>query len=499
MAYQLAKAGKEVLVVERGVWPARDESCWDEDILHPPDPLYQGHTPILADQNGGSVDEMWPEDMVGGMSPMYGGAAFRLREQDFLGAPREGSGKRDPTTAWPIEYKELEPYYAEAERLQHVAGIQNGDLFEPPRSSGFPQKPPGLPTPSRRVWTAARRLGLKPARIPLAIDFDGKRGNGTCIRCDTCDRYLCRIEAKNDLTVVVLPEAMAWGAEVLPDTRVLRINTSGGRATSVTVLDQSSGDRWTIQAKHVVVSAGALGSPYLLLASGIRSQGGGADLMGRFLIRHVNCVVAGLLPVRHNPAGEFHKHVVVPDYYHGDPMGRRRPPGPWGIIQEVQIPGKRLLRLGAPRGFKTLTATVGPFLMGLLCMAEDVPQFSNRVYPGEGETDRFGQPAMRVFHRYCARDYEAVGALARVARRIVRKARGLPVHTHPIDSFSHALGTCRFGKERDHSVLDPECRVWGFDNLYVVDGSFMPAGGAVNPSLTIGANALRVGAMLGGV
>lgn len=496
LAFQLAKAGREVLVVERGRWPVRDESCWDENLLHLPTPLYKGHTPIVADEASGSLDEIWPEDTVGGLSTMYGAASFRLREEDFLGAPLPESASRDPATVWPLAYRDLEPFYEEAEAILHVAGIQGEDISEPPRRAAFPQHPPELPPPARRVWRAAEGLGLHPAHLPLAINFDGRRGIGRCIRCDTCDRFLCRVEAKTDLAVTVLPEAMAHGARVLPDTRVLRISASGRRARSVDVLNQSSGEAWTIRADKVVVAAGALGSPYLLLSSGIRGEGGGGDLMGRFLLRHTNCVTVGLLPFRYNPELVFHKHVVIPDYYHGDPAGREEPEGPWGMIQQVHIPGKGFLRAESPKGWKTLTAMASPFLMGLLCIAEDIPQYSNRVYPDSGATDRFGQPAMRVFHRYSPRDRQAVTALAQVARRILRKAKAIPVYTHAIATYSHAIGSCRFGKDRDTSVLDPECRVWGMENLYVVDGSFMPAGGSVNPSLTIGANALRVGAIL---
>ncbi len=498
LAYHLAKKGKEVLVLERGVWPVRDESSWDENLLLLPTPMYRGHTPILADQNGGAVQELWPEDTVGGLSTMYGCVALRMRAEDFLGAPKEHGSHRDPSTSWPVTYQEYEPYYAEAERLQHVAGISGEDITEPPRSSGFPQKPPSLPLPSRRIWDAAEALGLHPSHLPLAINFDGRRKTGKCIRCSTCERFLCRIQAKSDLSTVVLPEAMSFGARVLADTRVLGVNTTGSRANSVDVIHQSSGRRWTITTNHVVLSAGALGSPYLLLSSGIKGAGGGGDLIGRYLTRHSNCVSTALRATRDNPENEFQKHVLIPDYYHGGPNGNSGPEGPWGIIQQVQIPNGGFIRAEAPKGLKSIAATAQPHLSALLCIAEDIPQASNRVYVDPRRTDRFGQASLMVHHRYLPRDSQATQALARVARRILRRTGAIPVYTHTIETYSHAVGTCRFGKDRDSSVLDPECRVWGFENLYVVDGSFMPSGGSVNPSLTIGANALRVGAIMTG-
>lgn len=491
-ALELARAGRDVLIVERGVWPQRDDSCWDEDRLHFPTPKYRGHTPFLVDQRNGSPQEIWPEDTVGGMSPMYGAAAFRMREEDFFGAPREDSGGRDSSTAWPISYGDLERYYSQAEEIQNVAGTGGEDITEPERRSPFPQPAPALTTPSRRVWNAAEKLGLHPTRIPLAINFNGRSPGQKCILCDTCDKFLCKIEAKNDLSIVCLPEAIRRGAVLLPDTRAIRINVSGGRAYSVTVVNQSSGEEEEILAQNVIVACGTLATPHLLLSSGIRSSGAGGDLIGRGLMRHINSVVAGLSPSRVNPGRQFHKLMWIPDFYHGDPGKRRGPDGPWGMIQQVQIPGKRLLQVNSPRGLKGLAGSARPFLLGLLNIAEDVRQESNRVFPDPSQSDKFGQPVLRVFHRYSGRDRKARKALDREARRILMKAGALPVYTYSVESYSHAYGTCRFGQEQASSVLDPSCRVWGFQNLFVVDASFMPSGGSVNPSLTIAANALRV-------
>ena len=491
-ALELAKAGRDVLIIERGVWPERDDSCWDEDRLHFPTPKYRGHTPFFVDQWGGSLQEIWPEDTVGGMSPMYGAAAFRMRTEDFFGTPMENSPGRDSRTAWPITYGEMEPFYSRAENIQNVAGIEGENITEPERSSPFPQPPPELPPLPKRVWEAAENLGLHPSHIPLAINFDGKSPGQKCILCDTCDKFLCKIEAKNDLSVVGLPEAMSHGARLLSDTRAVRLNVSGGRAVSVDVINQSSGERQEIRAQNIILACGALATPHLLLASGIRSSGGGGQLLGQGLMRHINSVVAGLRPSRVNPHRQLHKLLWIPDFYHGDPAQKRKPDGPWGMIQQIQIPGKRLLQVNSPRGLKTLSGAVRPFLMGLLNIAEDVRQESNRVFPDPAKSDKFGQPLMRVFHRYSARDVKARKALEREAGKILRRAGALPVHTYAVESFSHAYGTCRFGKDRASSVLDPTCRMWGFENLFVVDASVMPSGGSVNPSLTIAANALRV-------
>lgn len=495
-AYNLAKAGRDVLVVERGVWVARDDSCWDEVKLHLEDPMYRGCTPFYINQKKGKVEESWPDDTVGGMSTFYGAAAFRMREDDFLGAPGGDFEVRNGETAWPVSYRDMEPFYDEAERLQMVAGMRGEDVTEPKRKSDFPQKAPVLTAPSKRIWDAAEKLGLHPAHIPLAINFKGTRDGNACVMCHTCDHYLCKVEAKNDLSVAVLPEAMRYGAAVLANCRVVRINVVKGKAVSVDIVDQENGEKREIKAKNIICAAGALATPHLLVTSGIEHECPRGDIIGRHLMRHINGVVSGIMPVRANPEEVFHKLVSISDYYHGDPEKKKSPAGGWGIIQEIHTPGTGVMKANVPAGLKNVAAFASQFLLNLLCIAEDVPQYSNRVYPDISRSDRFGMPALRVYHRYAARDYAARKALYRVARRILVKAGALPVYTFPIETFSHAIGTCRFGTSPDTSVLDPECRVWGVKNLYVTDASFMPSGGSVNPSLTIGANALRVSSLL---
>lgn len=495
-AHTLAKAGRDVLIVERGRWVARDDSCWDEVRLHLENPLYRGHVPVIINQKEGKIDEYWPDDTVGGMSTFYGAAAFRMREEDFLGAPAIDADSRDSSTKWPVEYRDLAPFYDEAEKLQYVAGKMGDDITGPPRAMDFPQEAPELSEPSRRIYDAAKKLGLHPFHIPMAINFRGDCGKGKCVLCHTCDHYLCKVEAKNDLSVVVLPEALAAGAELLDDTRVVKINLSRGKAISAQMVDQKTGNRFEIKAKYIVLACGALNSPHLLLASGIDRESASGELIGRFLMRHANGVVSGLSAKMTNPENVFHKQVAIIDYYFGDPEKKKKPHGNWGLIQEIHTPGKGVMKANVPFGLKNIAAFMSNFLLNLLCIAEDMPQYSNRVYIDISSKDAFGMPALRVYHRYTRRDLEARNALYGVAKRILIAAGALPVYCFHIDTFSHAIGTCRFGNDPASSVLDPECRVWGIKNLFVVDGSFMPSGGSVNPSLTIAANSLRVAKIL---
>ncbi|MDY6970521.1 MAG: GMC family oxidoreductase, partial [Spirochaetota bacterium] len=348
-AYNLAKAGKEVLVIERGKWAVRDDSCWDERRLHIENPLYRGFTPVNVDQKKGKIEEDWPDDTVGGMSTFYGAAAFRMREDDFLGAPIPGSYERDKISEWPFGYKELAPFYDEAERLQGVAGIKGADIFEPARKKDYPHAPPkNLAFSSKLVKDSAEEIGLHPFHIPLAINFSGKYGKEKCILCDKCDHYICKIEGKNDLSVSVLPKAIEYGATVLADTRAIKINISNNQAKSVDIIDHSTGESLTIKTKRVIVACGALSTPHLLLSSGIGGAADSGELIGRYLMRHTNGVISGLFPFKTNPRSEFQKQIAITDFCYGSFDKKSEPKGNWGIIQDFQMPGKEVLKEFSP-------------------------------------------------------------------------------------------------------------------------------------------------------
>jgi len=490
-AKNLVEKGKSVLLIERGKWPIRDDSCWDENKLHLKDHLYRSKTPFLVDQKKGKIKEMWADDTVGGMSTLYGAVSFRMREEDFRGAPVPGSNERDETTAWPYGYKQLTKYYKSAENILGIAGIKEKDITEPPISGKYQHEPSTeLSRPSKKIWNASEKLGLHPFFLPMAINYSGKYGKEKCILCPTCDHYLCKIEAKNDLAVMVLPELVEKGMHILTETRALRINFNRKKAVSVDLVDEKSGENSTIKAKNIVVAGGALSSPHLLLASEVDLITENKNI-GRYLMRHINGVVAGVFPTKANPENILQKQIGIPDFYHGKDDGDAYPKGPWGMIQDVSNIGKGVIKANAPLGLKNIAALVSDYLINLLCIAEDTPDYDNRVFIEKNSKDKFGMPNLQVHHRYSQRDIAARESLYTEARKILKKAGALFFYNMPIETFSHGLGTCRMGKDIETSVVDKDCRVWGTDNLYVIDGSVMPAGGSVNPSLTIAALALK--------
>jgi choline dehydrogenase-like flavoprotein len=467
VALALARAGRRVLVIERGRWVDRDDSAWDPVAIQI-EQKYRSESP--EDQDGRNGRTMYhPDAAVGGKSVFYGAASMRLREEDFRGARRFAAPPVEASLDWPFTYADLAPYYDQAEREIGVAGVAGLDPCEPTRSEDYRTRPAEFGTVARRIAGAGESLGLKPFPLPLAINFPETDGRTACIRCMTCDLFPCKIEAKNDLAVTLLPAARQGGAEIRDRTVAVRLVRDGRRITGVECLHTETGARTTVRADLY-----------------------GAAI-GRYLMRHCSGIVVGVFPFRTNPERRFHKQVALTDFYFG--RNGSEPHGPWGSIQSLQTPPPEFVRHEAPfpAPIAQLAAKSLALQSYLLCMAEDLPQRENRVELDASRTDPLGLPLTRVSHRYTARDLAARRALYRKAGRILRRAGALLRLRLPIHTYSHALGTCRIGTDPATSVLDPWCGFHGVPNLFVVDGSFLPSSGGVNPSLTIAANGFRVG------
>jgi len=490
VAHSLVSAGRTVLMLERGDWVTRGPENWLAESAGMLTGHYTTESPVLAHTDRGAK-EQGAYFLVGGPSVFYGGVSLRFREADFAPSP-EMVG--DSNAAWPLRYADLEPWYAQAEALLGIAGLAGEDPTEPPRSTPFPQAPGKLAVVSERLARAARSLGLSPFRLPLAINY-GAAGRTPCVACTSCDGFACAISAKNDLATTILPDLIARGMTLRTGVVVTRLEASGGRIAVVHGVDRRTGEPLRWQAGQVVLSAGALASPQLLLASGLEQHNPAGDVVGRYLQRHRNGIVFGLFASRPDPVGEFHKQIAIHDYYFGDPAGAG-PAGKLGSLQQLVTPPLGLVRANVPRAVGAIAGPLVGRLTGLLVIAEDQPQAANRLTLNRARADRFGVPAASIRHRYSARDIAADRVLRKAARRILRRAGALFFYNHEIDTFSHAAGTVRMGHDPRTAPLDADCRFRGVENLSVVDASFMPTSAAVNPSLTILANALRVGAQL---
>lgn len=484
-ALPLVRAGWRVAMVERGGWVERGAHNWASDGAFTMTPHYAADSAYRVLQGRrGQTQRLCA--CVGGPSVFYGGASFRFRERDFEPAP-EIVGESG--AAWPLDYAAMEPFYAEAERLLGVAGAAGEDPTEPQRSGPYPHPPARLAEVSRRIAEAARSLGLRPFRIPLAIS------GATCQACTTCDAFACAVGAKNDVATRVIPELLAGGMALLPGTAATRLLVERARMAGVECVERASGRRLTLRAPVVLLAAGALATPHLLLASGAERMNPAGHAVGRHLMRHCNAMTYGIFPRRPNPAGEHHKQVALHDFYWGDDAPDA-PVGKLGNLQQVMTPPAGLLAHVLPKPVARLLAPAVAHLTGLLAVAEDQPRAENGVAIDRSSTDALGLPALRVAHRYTARDLAARRALVRRAKRVLRRAGARATVTWNVTTFSHAVGTVRMGKDEAADPLDPACAFRGVEGLYVTDGSVMPTSAGVNPSLTIAANALRVGRLL---
>jgi len=494
LAYKLAPSGKRILLLERGNYVRREKENWSSKAVN-----IEGRYQTQEHWRDKDGKDLHPHTnyYVGGNTKFYGAALFRLRKEDF-GEIKHYSGT---SPAWPITYEELEPYYATAEKLYHVHGAQGEDPTEPVRSGEFPYPAVSHEPRLQRLSDDFAAAGVRPFHTPLGVQLDEKNSNESrCIRCGTCDGFPCLVHAKSDAEVVAVRPALRYpNVTLLTDTKVDRLTTSssGREVTGVEVT--RNGEHETYSADIVVVSAGAINSAALLLrsANDMHPNGlaNGSDVVGRHYMGHINSVVMAISRCP-NPT-VFQKTLSVNDYY----LGASDFPYPMGHISFVGKLDLDALRAGAPPFAPGFTLEMmASHSLDFWLTSEDLPDPNNRV-----TLDRDGN----IVLNYTINNDEG-------HKRLKAKLQGLmkhiscPIHGKdchqgifdrslyvgqriPLAGVAHQNGTIRFGHDPTTSALDVNCKAHELDNLYVVDGSFFPSSGAVNPALTIIANSLRVG------
>jgi choline dehydrogenase-like flavoprotein len=474
VAHELTKAGIKTLMLERGTWANRDDDDWNPEkiILQS---RYWGPEPLYVKQNHASGFKPIPvNEVVGGASVFYGGASMRFREKDFAN--------------WPLSYSALEPYYSLAEKILDTHGHAGADPFEPPRSSAFPY--PAIPynPPAARIFQAAAKLGFRPFPVPLSLNHTNKE-KPICLQCNTCDDYPCKIEAKGDAASRIILQLNSKFFTLNTETQVTRLIEQDGRIIGVEYFDRKTKEINVVKAKLFILSAGALWSPGILKYSFPDRADAAFDFVGKYLMRHCNGIQSAVFPFQTNPTQIFHKQIAITHFYEDL---RQELNTSVGVIQDIYTPSRNVVKAFVPTGLKTVAGCFANYIQSLLCIAEDEPQAANGIRLST-EPGAFGFPRLEVFHSYSANDYQRRDYLLTKAQRILRKAGGLITRSTSLDSFSHAVGTVRFGNAPAQGALDPFCRLYGTQNLFVLDASFMPTSSGVNPSLTILANSLRVG------
>lgn len=473
MAYALSQTPARILVLERGDFVPQEADNWSPEAVW--QQLRYRTTEEWLDAQGRPF-RPYAHYNVGGNTKFWGSVLYRLRPDDFR-AVEHADGV---SPAWPIDYATLEPWYERAERLYHVHGEAGVDPTEGPRGP-FPR--PAVPHQGRMAAVVAdlARSGLHPSPLPLGLR-DG------CILCSTCNSFACRLHAKSESDVCCLRPAMRH-ANVTVWTRALasRLVTdpAGRRVEAVEV--RRDGETLRVAAGIVIVACGAVNSAALLLRSASsahpRGLANASGLVGRRYMAHLATMISGFDPLRRNDT-VFQKTVGINDYYVAGAHG----PYPLGQIQSQGRTDAVTLRTQAPAYARWIPMWAwrrwAAHAVDWLVMSEDLPDPDNRVLVDDGG---------RIQLRYVPNNLGPHRELVRRTKRLLRRMGFLPVqHSLGSRNTTHQCGTLCFGFDPAASVLDPFCRAHEVPNLFAVDASFFPSSAAVNPALTIIAQALRV-------
>lgn len=475
VALQLAGSAARVLILERGPALPREAQNWDPEAVFC-ERRYHTTETWFADGRAFQPGMFY---FVGGSTKFYGTAMFRFREKDFE-AVQHPEGV---SPAWPISYQELEPWYGKAEQLFGVRGQAGQDPSEPPRSCDYAHGPIPHEPVIDAIAARLRAQGLHPFPMPSAVDWGPQ---GSCQRCPNCDAFPCQINAKGDAEIKLIePARRSRNIELMTNALVEQLETDASGRRVVAAVVNVHGVRQRITASTFVLSAGAINSAALLLRSANarhpRGLANSSDVVGRHYMTHNTSALMAVHPFKTNTT-RFPKTLAVHDFYFGEGAGDT-PLGSLQLLGKIKEP---MLRgaLGAVPKF--LRSALAAHSVDWYAQSEDLPHPESRItIRSDGAINLHWQRSNLNTHRRW------------VARcKSILRGTGYPiVLSAPFgtDVVSHQCGTIRFGSDPASSALDPFCKAWDHDNLFVMDASFFPSSAAVNPALTVAAQGLRVG------
>ncbi|HZI08736.1 MAG TPA: GMC family oxidoreductase [Myxococcus sp.] len=505
-----------------------------------PDLNDEPHVYRTAQGTDEATIEGYTAQLVGGGTHLYGGVSLRFSEMDFrlrsFNEGRVGQLRDDPgdevrreARDWPISYADLEPYYCKAERLVGINGTSQNQAK--PFSADYYQKPLPPNSISRYVERGMDSLGMARYRTPLAVitePHEPSARNPAEARTAFVNRYGDPLGLKSNTWVSLLrPISKLEELELRPNCHVTHLGCdSGGRVTRVHYRDPAGLER-VVEGTVVVVACSAIESVRLLLLSAeedgafsrrIHASG----LLGRYFLTH--CFGGAEFKLDEQAEGRFDKSISLDSDWATDHCAREefiRAQGLWagGAIYNNTSDQALPLSLARTHGSADLDTVwdvfvndpglTGEALLGFLdenfgtrlsvsYMANQVPWRDNRIELHPSVRDKWGRKAAYILKQWHRHDHALMDVMARQCRAIL-EASGAKYEEIEHGSATgwnrianHILGGARFGTDPADSVLDPQCRAWEFDNLYVTDGSFMPTSGGANPTLTIQANAFRV-------
>ena len=518
MAQQLAEAGIDVVVLERGSerGPAdflkQDElSNMIRQTFFAPDYLESRRSAVNEKAVPGKYSLL--AQTVGGSTVHWGSWSWRFRPDEFRVLSQDGALAGANLADWPISYEELEPYYAKAEQALGISGAAGSNPFGAPRQNAYPNPPHVYRPASRLIESGAKKMDLHPFPIPMAINSRVFGGRAKCMNGGLCAGFGCPVHAKASPLSIHLPAAVATGrCRVLPNSRAIEITVDqNNRARSVRYLD-AQGKEQELHARQIIVACSSIASSHLLLLSKSARYPTGlansSDQVGRNLMCHIlsqtNFEMAEPSNSIAGPPGniaidDFHASDHAREFIRGAVIGEAIEPMPINAALKVgNYLGADPATKGKRAWGKPLREYLSkfPFLGGMISIGEDLPQASNRIDLDPEHRDIAGIAVPRITHKRHPNDI----ALGRYfeQRQIdialaggAKKAWATDFSQYSTES-GHLMGTCRMGNDPKTSVLNRWCRTHDVENLWVIDGSFFPTSGGYNPTLTIFANAYRV-------
>ena len=472
LAAGLAATGAQILILEAGGHLAdrsenRDQrAIFQRGFFRPQENWYESDGQPF---NPGNYYN------VGGNSKFYGAVLARYRKQDF----EEMAHAEGVSPAWPFAYEELEPWYGQAEALYAVRGSLGEDPTEPAHSSTYPFSAVPDEPAIRLVRERLAKYGLHPYSLPLGVDIERWLAKGKT----PWDAHPHVSDGKMDAETAALAAAMAYSNVTLQThARVTRLEAGADGRISKVHYTQAGVEK-ALSAKLVVLSAGAVQSAALLLRSANAHFPNGlanaSDQVGRNFMNHNSSAVLALSPTYKNTS-VYQKSFGFNDFYLSDGAGGP----PLGNIQLLGRVSGQILKASLPLVPEWLLNIMSRHAIDFYAMSEDIPHPESRIRV-DGE---------RIILQWHRTNWNAHLALVAKLKGILREIGFPVVLSKPFDKRtpSHQCGTVRMGLDPALAPLDSFCRAYDHSNLFVVDASFMPTSAAVNPSLTIAAQALRV-------
>ncbi len=540
VALSLAEAGYSVVVLEKGPWFTEADFTKDELACC----RRSVYTPALADEQhvieeateagweatptAESGWDFWNGNCVGGSSNFMSGYFYRLKPDDFRLRSRFGPLEGANVADWPIGYEDLEPWYRHVEEVVGVSGrVVKHPHLEPRSTPDYPFPPTTEHPVAGLIDEAATRLGFRPLPVARAILPHPALGRQGCSYSGYCGSYGCNTGAKGSARAALLDRAVATGrCRIVPHAKVQRIATApDGRITAVEYVDRE-GTLRRLDARIYVVACQAVETARLLLLSagpahprGLANRNG---QVGRNLLFSAGGSGGGILPLgsldperaaalrrrgpfvnrglqdwyffRHPELGEVKGGTIDFLLEHPNAIVRanRAKWGDDGLLWGKPL--KRRLERIFNRGVNVRFEVFCDWMPVDDCFVTLDPAVR----------DRWGAQVARIRVANHPHDLRIGAYLAEKGEQVLRAMGAEGVHSGVSGDPPTNLmaGGCRFGDDPATSVLDPECRTWEVENLFVTDGSFMPTGGSVPYTFTIYANSFRVAraitAQLGG-